>query len=124
MRGPARSCFVFGLPGNPVSAFVCTVRLAARLIDRLSGGEVRERWALGRVATGLTPNGPREFYQPVVRAMPPVRASAQTTLTSIKMLTWKGSADLFTLARANALLVRGENEPAIPEGTMVRVLEI
>ena len=24
--------FVFGLPGNPVSAFVCTLRLASRLL--------------------------------------------------------------------------------------------
>jgi len=39
-------------------------------------------------------------------------------------LAWRGSADVFTLARANALLVREENEPALPKGTMVRVLEI
>ena len=35
---------VFGLPGNPVSSFVCTVRLCARYIDRLAGGSPRERW--------------------------------------------------------------------------------
>jgi hypothetical protein len=70
------------------------------------------------------PNGPREFYQPVVRTTVQGRSSAQSVLASIRPLTWKGSADLFTLATANALLVRGENEPPLPMGTVVRVLEI
>src|SRR4029079_19074926 len=34
-RADGTDGFVFGLPGNPVSGFVCTVRLASRLIDRL-----------------------------------------------------------------------------------------
>src|SRR4051794_27250461 len=32
---PLRGRYVFGLPGNPVSAFVCTLRLASRLLTRL-----------------------------------------------------------------------------------------
>ena len=31
---------------------------------------------------------------------------------------------LFTLARANCLLIRPENDPPLPKGTVVRVLEI
>ena len=116
--------FVFGLPGNPVSAFVCTVRLASRLLDRLAGGEVREHWQTGRLEVGMVPNGPREFYQPVIRYQPAGRNSAASVLASIRPLTWKGSADLFTLAAANALLVRADNEPALPLGTVVKVLEI
>jgi molybdopterin molybdotransferase len=116
--------FVFGLPGNPVSAFVCTVRLASRLLERMAGGEVRENWQTGRLEVGMVPNGPREFYQPVVRYVAAGRNSAQSVLASIRPLTWKGSADLFTLAAANALLVRAENEPALPMGTVVKVLEI
>ena len=30
--------YVFGLPGNPVSAIVCTLRLASRLLVRMAGG--------------------------------------------------------------------------------------
>jgi molybdopterin molybdotransferase len=116
--------FVFGLPGNPVSAFVCTVRLASRLLDRMAGGEVRENWQTGRLEVGMVPNGPREFYQPVIRYVAAGRNSAQSVLASIRPLTWKGSADLFTLAAANALLVRADNEPALPMGTVVKVLEI
>jgi molybdopterin molybdotransferase len=120
-RGPG---FVFGLPGNPVSAFVCTIRLASRLLQRLAGGEVQENWQSGRLEVGMVPNGPREFYQPVIRTNFAARNSAQSVIASIRPLTWKGSADLFTLASANALLVRGENEPPLPMGTVVRVLEI
>src|SRR5438045_5898875 len=36
--GGASRCYVFGLPGNPVSSFACTVRLCSRLIDRMGGG--------------------------------------------------------------------------------------
>jgi molybdopterin molybdotransferase len=122
--GTKGNSFAFGLPGNPVSAFVCTTRLASRLLDRLSGGEIVERWQTGRLEVGMLPNGPREFYQPVIRWTPPARNSSQSVIASVRPLAWKGSADLFTLAAANALLVRGENEPALPMGTVVRVLEI
>ena len=115
--------YVFGLPGNPVSGFVCTVRLAARLIDRMAGGPPQERWQNGRLIVGLPANGPREFYMPAVRAVGPARVSAQAVLPTIRPLEWKGSADVFTLAAANCLLVRAAGEPPLPEGTLVRVLE-
>jgi molybdopterin molybdotransferase len=118
------SGYVFGLPGNPVSAFVCTLRLASRLLARIGGGAVEERWLTGRLEAGLPANGPREFYQPVIRSVAPGSTSLRSGFASIVPLNWKGSADLFTLARANALLVRGENEPPVPKGTVVRVLEI
>jgi molybdopterin molybdotransferase len=121
VHGPS---FVFGLPGNPVSGFVCTVRLAARLLTRMAGGALIERWVSGRLQAGLLANGPREFYQPCFRTVPPGAKSAKNEFAVVTPLPWKGSADLFTLAAANALLVRAENEPPVPVGTMVRVLEI
>jgi molybdopterin molybdotransferase len=129
--GPARKTqasppdrYVFGLPGNPVSAFVCTVRLALRLLSRLAGGPIEERWLSGRLEVGLPANGPREYYQPVIRQVPPADRSAQNEIATIRPLAYKGSADLFTLAHANALLVRAENEPPVGKGTLVRVLDI
>ena len=105
--------FVFGLPGNPVSGFVCTVRLAARLLARLSGLDPEPRWLTEPLVSPLPANGPREFYQPAV-----------FTEKGVTVLEWKGSADVYTLAAANALLVRAENEPARPAGDVVRVLEL
>lgn len=122
-EGGQGDSYVFGLPGNPVSGFVCTVRLAARLIDRIGGGPPQERWQNGRLIVGLPANGPREFYMPAVRAVGPARVSAQAVLPTIRPLEWKGSADVFTLATANCLLVRAAGEPPLPEGTLVRVLE-
>lgn len=106
--------FAFGLPGNPVSAFVCTLRLASRLVRRMTGRQPDAGWITAPLARPLgTVNGPREFYQPAVwdgaAAVP---------------LEWKGSADVFTLARANALLVRPENDPPRPAGEAVKLLEI
>lgn len=105
--------YVFGLPGNPVSSFVCTLRLASRLLARMGGMGTLEKWRSAPLASPLEANGPREFYQPVLlddrHVMP---------------LKWKGSADIYTLSQANALLVRPENAPALPAGEVVRVLEI
>ncbi len=56
--------YIFGLPGNPLAGFVCTVRLASRLLARLSGAAPREKWIEGQLAAPLPANGPREFYQP------------------------------------------------------------
>jgi molybdopterin molybdotransferase len=115
--GVGESCFAFGLPGNPVSGFACTVRLASRVLTRLAGGQVVERWLPARLARPLPPNGPREFYQPA-------RLDWTADGPLVTPLSWKGSADLFTLANADALLVRAENEPAVDAGAVVRVLEI
>lgn len=117
--------FIFGLPGNPVSGFVCTLRLASRLIARLGGSVVREKWLAGKLDTGLPANGPREFHQPAIWT-PPAEGgtSSRNEFATITPLAWKGSADLYTLAMANALLVRGENEPPLAKGTLVRVLEM
>jgi molybdopterin molybdotransferase len=104
---------VFGLPGNPLSGFVCVVRLASRLIQRLSGARVNEPWVQGTLQNDLGANGPREFYQPVV---------LEDGL--VKVLGWKGSADLYSLAKANGLLVRGEHEGALKAGEVVRVLDL
>lgn len=104
-------CYVFGLPGNPVSGFACTLRLVSRVLRRIVGDEPDSRWLEARLTEPLDANGPREFYQPAV-----YRDGAATPLK------WKGSADVFTLAQANALLVRAENQPAQPVGATVRLL--
>lgn len=117
--------YIFGLPGNPVSGFVGMRRLASRLLARLAGGEHRERWLTGRLDAGLPANGSREFYQPVLWTPPPEGGtSSRNEFAAVTPLAWKGSADIYTLAAANALLVRGENEPPLAKGTLIRVLEI
>jgi molybdopterin molybdotransferase len=112
-RVGGRECFVFGLPGNPVSAMICTLRLAGRLLRRMQGKAAEERWMEAALLRDLPMNGAREFYQPV-----------RWEGDGVMPLAWKGSADIFTLAQADALLLRAENEPAIEAGARVRVMAI
>jgi molybdopterin molybdotransferase len=106
--------FIFGLPGNPVSGFACTLRLCSRLIARITGGSASdaEQWIHGALTQPLPANGPREFYQPV-------HLDCTGTITPFG---WKGSADIYTLAQANALLVRADNDPPRNVGDTVCVL--
>jgi molybdopterin molybdotransferase len=108
---PERTHYVFGLPGNPVSGFVCTLRLASRLLTRLSGGTPPAELPRSRLSDPLPANGPREFYQPAILDGP-----------NIRPLSWKGSADVFTLAQANCLIVRSENHPPLPAGAEVEFI--
>jgi molybdopterin molybdotransferase len=105
--------YAFGLPGNPVSAFVCTVCLVSRLLMRMAGGPVEEKKRVALLAEALEANGPRAFYQPAI--------FDGDSLTPLK---WIGSADVYTLGRANALLVRPENQPAQRAGVSMEFIEI
>jgi molybdopterin molybdotransferase len=109
--------YVFGLPGNPVSGFACTIRLCARLLARLAGEAPAEPWVRAMLESDIGANGPREFYQPAVLTRVPARGA------TVRPLQWKGSGDVFTLAGANCLLVRAANEPARRAGTAVDTLE-
>ena len=104
------------------------VRLHAPLGVAPAGPPRRRR---SRRAVGHRPAGDGAARQRAARVLPagfrhipPGGTSSKSELSQIRPLHWKGSADLFTLARANALLVRGENEPPLPQGTLVRVLEV
>jgi molybdopterin molybdotransferase len=109
----ANAPFVFGLPGNPVSAFVCTVRLVSRLLCRFGGGCPDPQWETANLTDALPANGPREFYLPVHLD------SGQVT-----PLRWGGSADIVTLAQANGLLVRMADQGPLQAGTKVVVLRL
>jgi molybdopterin molybdotransferase len=104
---------VFGLPGNPVSGYVCTLRLAARLLARIAGGQPTEA-STAILRQALPPNGPREFYQPAIL----------NNAGEIDPLTWKGSADIYTLSAASALIIREENAPAAPIGAIVHCIRM
>jgi molybdopterin molybdotransferase len=102
---PAGVKYVFGLPGNPVSAYVCTIRLAGRILSRVAGGPADPAIYQLKLTEPLPANGVREFYQPAVHDG-----------STVTPLSWKGSADIFTLAAANALIIRPENAPAAAAG--------
>jgi molybdopterin molybdotransferase len=108
-----RDKFVFGLPGNPVSAFVCTLRLASRVLARMAGGTPDGRIGEAKLSSPLPANGPREFYQPALRIG-----------SGVDPMTWKGSADIFTLAAANCLIIRPADARPAEAGDVVPIIEI
>ncbi len=89
-RGPQ---IAFGLPGNPLSHFVCFHLFVARLLARLAGAApaplVRLPLAAG---ASLRPN-PRETWWPATR-----------TSDGYAPLPWADSSDLTVLTRTHALL--------------------
>ncbi|NWH08926.1 MAG: molybdopterin molybdotransferase MoeA [Alphaproteobacteria bacterium] len=108
---------VIGLPGNPVSAFVCAHLFVRPFLDRMQGlpGEppVTARAVLG---CALGANGSREQY---------LRAHIETDADQQWIVTPDARQDsslLSVLAQSNALLVRPPHAPAAPAGAKVRVI--
>jgi molybdopterin biosynthesis enzyme len=117
---------IFGVGSEPAGAVICLRRMVRGMLMRLSGTQASERWMTAQLASGLPANGASEFYLPVKIAIAPASKSAVAQFARITPLKWihPGRADLFTLAGADALLVRPEHEPPLPMLTVVRVLEM
>ena len=94
-------CFapgVFGLPGNPVSAFVVFEVFVRPYLGRLMGADLERPRLLARLKSA----GPK----PVDRTHHvPARVALGGGEPSVELLPWKGSADLFAVTKANAFAV-------------------
>ena len=88
---------VFGLPGNPVSSFVCYLLFARAGILALQGLANDHHTQSARITHTFQNPGNRPVYYPAARES---SASAEMGVT---LLPWKGSADLCTLAQADCL---------------------
>lgn len=85
----------FGLPGNPVSHFVCFQLFVARAIARLAGIKPQDL-GLGKLGEFKWKSNPRVTWWPVELH----KSGAETLLLPIP---WNNSGDLTPLAKANAL---------------------
>jgi molybdopterin molybdotransferase len=108
-------CYVAGLPGNPVSGFVTFQRFVRAVLARMVATPLPLPQP-ARIVGALPPNGDREFYQPCV-VLP-----GRDGRLEARVLAWKGSADLFTLARANGLVIQPIGDPGQPAGSAIDVL--
>ena len=115
MAGRLGEAVMIGLPGNPVSAMVCGEVFVRPAIDAALGLPARPRETRpARLAHPMPANGPREHY---MRAE--VAADGAATVFENQ-----DSSLLATLARANALVVREPDAPALPEGAEVRQIPL
>lgn len=119
MHGRLGAMRVIGLPGNPVSSYVCAFLFMVPLIRALSGRSVihhqRERAVLGR---DLGANDQREDY---LRAHLELREDG--TLAALPV-SHQDSSLLANLAAAQALLVRAPFAPKAEAGSPCEVLRL
>lgn len=116
-RGPGGQHIV-GLPGNPVSSFVCAWLFARMIVRGLAGLPVEPPPTIhARLAAEVKPaKDPRPAYVPAK-----VWNDGLHGLT-VEPTAWRGSDDTFGLALANALLVRGSPTLLLAEGANVSVI--
>ena len=107
----------FGLPGNPVSAFVgfeLLVRPALAALEGRSG--VVPQLVRATLRGSVKPTADRRSYTPA-RAW--VEKDGQWT---VEPLSWHGSGDLFGAATANALVVRPTRSQGATTGEVVSMI--
>jgi molybdopterin molybdotransferase len=119
MHGRLGAMRVIGLPGNPVSSYVCGFLFLVPLIRALSGRDTlhhrRESALLGR---DLAANDQREDY---LRARLEERADG--TLVAVPV-THQDSSLLGNLAAARALVIRPPFAPAAARGSRCELLRL
>ena len=119
MHGRLSAMRVIGLPGNPVSSYVCGFLFLVPLIRALSGRDaihhVRESAVLGR---DLAANDQREDY---LRARLEERADAAPVAVPV---THQDSSQLGNLAAARALVIRPPFAPAAAKGSPCELLRL
>ena len=112
--GIARNTFFFGLPGNPASTMVTFEIFARAAVELLSGASDAsllllhaKMWKGFRQKPGLT------------RFLPAFLSHDGAT---VEPLSWHGSGDVASLARANAFMVTDPDREAWSTGDWIRVL--
>jgi molybdopterin molybdotransferase len=119
MHGRLGSMRVIGVPGNPVSSYVCTLLFVVPLIRALSGRKMthhnRETALLGR---DVGTNDLREDY---LRATLEERADGETIATPVSR---QDSSLLAFLSRAQALVIRPPFAPAAKAGAPCEILRL
>jgi len=119
MNGRLGSMQVLGLPGNPVSAYVCAFLFLVPLIRRLAGRSdievARESAVLGR---DMPKNDERADY---LRATLERRADGTLIATPVSV---QDSSMMAALAKADCLVVREAFAPAAPAGSPCVILRL
>jgi len=116
-RGPAH---VIGLPGNPVSAMICTRVFAFPLLGALLGLPVSPApMRQATLAAALERNGPRKHYMRATLADDPASSAVMAA-----PLPSQDSALTATLARANCLIVREPHAQPAQPGDVVDILPL
>jgi molybdopterin molybdotransferase len=116
--GPAGQ-LAFGLPGNPVSSFVCFLVFVRAALARLQGRPAgMPPTLIAKLETGLPASGARAEF------LPASLATVEAGQWAVHPLRWGGSGDVFALALASGLILREPNAPPVSAGSMISVLPL
>lgn len=116
--GTRGQTLVFGLPGNPVSSFVCFTLFVAPALAKLSGVDLPPVQPVRLpLAEPFRPSGDRPLYQPA-------QIEAADVGEQVRPVRWLGSADLRGLCRADALAVFEPGDLEVPTGTPIPVIRL
>jgi molybdopterin molybdotransferase len=115
MVGRLGAMHVLGLPGNPVSTFVCAHLFLTPLVRAMLGRPTAPHLATAKLLSPMPQNDGRQDY---------VRTRLTETANGLEATPFdvQDSSMLSTLAAADALIVRPIGAPAAPAGTTVPVL--
>jgi molybdopterin molybdotransferase len=110
---------VLGLPGNPVSALVCSILFLLPALSRLTGlPAAPPPTTQGIAGAALRTNDHRADH---LRATVATDPQGRLVVTPFPV---QDSAMLRRLAHADALILRAPNAPAVPEGAEVSVIRL
>jgi molybdopterin molybdotransferase len=117
MVGRYRGTPMLGLPGNPVSTFVCALLFLKPAIERLSGlPATAEPVATARLGAALAANDRRQDY---LRAR---LARAVDGSEEVFAFEIQDSSMMRLLSAADCLILRPPHAPAAPAGSMVPII--
>ncbi|MGH9469703.1 MAG: molybdopterin molybdotransferase MoeA [Terriglobia bacterium] len=106
----------FGLPGNPVSAYVTFEVLARPALRALGGADFSPPLFFGaRLAKPMQ-------HKPGLTRFVPARAEDADGAPSVEAVSWQGSGDLAGLAAANCFVVVKPSQARLNAGDWVEVL--
>jgi molybdopterin molybdotransferase len=118
MHGKLGSMQVLGVPGNPVSSYVCAFLFLVPLIRRLSGQtNVEHRLESARLGKDLPANDERADYLRATLSEGPDGPIATP-------LPAQDSSLMAPLAKADCLLIRAPNAPAASSGSRCVILKL
>ncbi len=107
----------FGLPGNPVSAFVGFEVFVRPALEKLSGLEVRPRpHQTAHLVEPLESDGRESYLRAVV--------SQENGRLMARLTGHQGSGNIFSLVRANALLIVPSGVKSLPATSEVEIWPI
>jgi molybdopterin molybdotransferase len=117
MHGRLGSLQVLGVPGNPVSSYVCSYLFLVPLIRKLSGrAEIEHRIERATLGRDLPENDEREDYLRAVLTCGPEGEVAMPVTT-------QDSSLMAPLSRSGCLVIRKPHAPAATAGSVCDILK-